>query len=94
VPLKTLDDPIAVLRRSLDAARLGHTDKVAGFKRLDRLTRAVEEQNQPLADFTAAITHEREISASLRGRTVFDDRNRSSRKKASPQLSLFPENNT
>src|ERR1039458_6991512 len=89
VPLKTYDESIAVLRRALDAARLAHTDKVEGFKRLDRLTRAVEEQQQPLADFTAAITHEREISASLGGRTVFDDRRPP--KKPDPQLSLFPE---
>jgi hypothetical protein len=89
VPLKTYDESIAVLRRSLEAARLGHTDKVEGFKRLDRLTRAVEEQQQPLADFTAAITNEREISASLGGRTVFDDRRPP--KKPAPQLSLFPE---
>jgi len=89
VPLKTYDESIAVLRRSLEAARLGHTDKVEGFKRLDRLTRAVEEQQQPLADFTAAITNEREISASLGGRTVFDDRRPP--KKPDPQLSLFPE---
>jgi hypothetical protein len=44
-----------------------------------------------LADFSAAIEHERSISASLGGRTVFDDARLSRRKPASAQLSLFPE---
>jgi len=64
VPLKTYDESIAVLRRALDAARLDHTEKLEGFRRLDRLNRAVEEQCEPLADFSAAIAHERAISAS------------------------------
>ncbi len=88
VPLKTYDDSLGVLRRALDAARLEHTEKLEGFRRLDRVTRAVEEQRQPLADFAAAVTHEREISASLGGRTVFDDARRT-KKKPGPQLSLF-----
>ncbi len=89
VPLKTYDESISVLRRALDAARLGHSEKIDGFKRLDRLTRAVEEQHQPLADFTAAVTHEREISESIGGRTVFDDRKASRKKNHSRQLDLF-----
>jgi hypothetical protein len=90
VPLKTYDESLGVLRRSLEAARLGHTEKLEGFKRLDRVTRAVEEQREPLADFAGAMEHEREISASLNGRTVFDDRRREKHKAADPQLSLFP----
>ena len=42
VPLKTYDESLAVLRRSLDAAHLGHTEKIEGFRRLDRLSRSVE----------------------------------------------------
>lgn len=91
VPLKTYDDSLGVLRRSLDAARLGQTEKLEGFRRLDQLTRAVEETRQPLADFSAAITHERDISASLDGRTVFDDARTARKKPVSAQLSLFPE---
>lgn len=88
VPLKTYDESLGVLRRSLEAARLGHTEKVGGFARLDRLTRAVENGREPMADFDAAIAHERAISASLGGRTVMDDR--PLRPKAEPrQGSLF-----
>ncbi len=89
VPLKTYDDSLGVLRRSLDAARFDHSEKMEGFRRLDRLTRAVEEDRDPLADFAAAVAHERRISPSLGGQTVFDDKPTSARKPASGQLNLF-----
>jgi uncharacterized protein len=47
VPLRTYDESLAVLRRSLDQAKLGHTDKVDGFGRLDRLVRTVEQRIEP-----------------------------------------------
>lgn len=89
VPLKTYDDALGVLRRSLEAARLGHTEKIAGFRRLDRLTRAVEEEREPMADFCAAIQREWEISPSVGGRTVMDDRRRTKRMEEVHQSSLF-----
>lgn len=89
VPLKTYDESLGVLRRSLEAARLGHTEKVGGFERLDRLTRAVENGREPMADFHAAMAHERAISPSLGGRTVMDDRRRAGQKVESRQGSLF-----
>jgi uncharacterized protein len=73
VPLKVYDESIAVLRRALDSARLGDTDKLGGFKRLDAFTRAIEARRGPEADVTATIAHERAISESLDGRTVFGD---------------------
>ncbi len=88
VPLKTYDESLAVLRRSLDAAKLGHTDKVDGFKRLDALVRTVERHYEPRADFDRVIQHENAISASLDGRSVFDDK-RPSRRAKTGQLSLF-----
>jgi uncharacterized protein len=89
VPLKTYDESLAVLRRSLEAARLGHSEKIEGFKKLDRLTRTVEREGSPLADFSAAVEHERRISPSVGGRTVFDDRPRRGHNKATGQMSLF-----
>ena len=89
VPLKTYDESLTVLRRSLDAARLGHTEKLGGFRRLDRLTRHVEAEREPIADFGAAIAHERAISASIGGRTVFDDKVLLKRSAQTPQLNLF-----
>src|SRR4030095_11550585 len=70
VPLKVYDESIAVLRRSLEAARLGHSDKLHGLKRLDAFTQTIEQRLEPEADVHAAIAHERAISRSLGGRSV------------------------
>jgi uncharacterized protein len=73
VPLKVYDESIAVLRRALDSANLGHTDKLGGFRRLDAFTRAIETRRGPEADVLATIAHERAMSSALGGRTVVDD---------------------
>ncbi len=84
VPLKTYDESISVLRLSLDRARLGDTDKLQGFARLDRFTRAIEQQCVPQADFDAVVAHEHAISPELGGRSVTRQQAAKSR-----QLSLF-----
>ena len=76
VPLKTYDESLNFLRRSLDAAKVGHTDKVDGFKRLDHFVRLVETNLKPEANFKAVIHHENTISSSVGGRTIFDDKRR------------------
>ncbi len=73
VPVKVYDESIAVLRGALDSAKVGDNEKLGGFKRLDAFTRAIEARRGPEADVGATITHERAISKSLGGRTVFDD---------------------
>src|SRR5947209_10222935 len=83
VPLKTYDESLGVLRRSLDAARLGHSEKLEGFRRLDSFLRNVEQQLAPRADFKKAMAHERNISASLGGRSVGPGT------RANSQLRLF-----
>src|SRR5258707_5583918 len=70
VPLKTYDESLSVLRRALQQAKVGHTEKLSGFSRLDRFTRMVETQARPEADFEAALAHERQISASLHAKTA------------------------
>jgi hypothetical protein len=70
VPLKVYDETLAVLRRSLHAARIGNQEKVDGLRRLDRLTRAVEERLEPATDFRRVLAHEQAISKSLDGRSV------------------------
>ena len=90
VPLKTYDESLAVLRRSLDAAKLGATEKTDGFKRLDGLVRAVEQRVAPAANFADVVRHEHAISPSLGGRSVYDDRPPKSPKlRQTEQLSLF-----
>ena len=89
VPLNTYDESLGVLRRSLEAARLGHTEKLEGFRRLDRLTRKVEEEREPLADFDAVLKHENTISPSIGGRTVYDGKRLKERSALTQQLNLF-----
>src|SRR4051812_40033828 len=72
VPTKVYDESLEVLRRSLEAARLGHTEKSEGLKRLDKLTRNVEKVLAPSADFDAAVEWEKRNSRKFGGRTVFD----------------------
>jgi hypothetical protein len=88
VPLKTYDESLAVLRRALDSAKLGDTEKIESFQRLDRFVRIVEERAEPVADFAGIVSHEHVISRDLDGRSVFD----SASKTVEPrpvQLSLF-----
>jgi hypothetical protein len=89
VPLKIYDESLSVLRRALQQAKVGHTEKLSGFSRLDLFTRMVEKQVEPQVDFEAALEHERIISPSLDGRTVFDDRKPQTRTKNEKQLKLF-----
>ena len=88
VPLKTYDESLAVLRSSLDRARLGDPDKMDGFKRLDRFVRAIEQRRAPEADFHAVVAHENAISPALDGRSVFDDRRRK-QPATNAQMDLF-----
>jgi uncharacterized protein len=76
VPLKTYDESLNFLRSSLDAAKVGDKDKLDGFRRLDKFVRTVETRLAPEADFEAVISHETEISPSLEGRSVFDNKPR------------------
>jgi uncharacterized protein len=88
VPLKTYDESLSVLRRALQQAKVGHTEKLDGFTRLDRFTRMIEKQAQPEAAFQKVMAHEQAISRSVGGRTVFDDR-KPAKKKDSRQMPLF-----
>ncbi|MGE5110099.1 MAG: DUF763 domain-containing protein [Acidobacteriaceae bacterium] len=90
VPLKTYDESISVLRRSLHAAKLGDPDKLDAFKRLDRFSRAIEHNLEPKANFDKTVAHEKSISNSVGGRTVFDDRKKP--RKRQQQFDLFERN--
>ena len=76
VPLKTYDQSINFLRSSLDKAKVGNKDKLEGFQRLEKFVAAVERHREPRADFEKLIAHENEMSPSLNGRSVFDDKPR------------------
>jgi hypothetical protein len=89
VPLKTYDESIAVLRRGLDSAKVDRNEKAGALQRLGRFVRVVEERCIPEAQFASVIAHEEEISASLGGRSVFDDRRQGRAPRKSAQLDLF-----
>jgi Uncharacterized conserved protein len=85
VPLKTYDEAISVLQRSLDAAKMGDREKIDGFRRLDRFVCAVEERRAPEANFGAVLAHERRLSPEVGGRMVGGSLGSLNR-----QFSLFP----
>lgn len=90
VPLKTYDESISVLRRSLESAKLGDPEKMDGFRRLEKFVRNVEKKHDPSADLKATIAHENRISPSLDGRSVFDDKpKRPQSPKSRKQMNLF-----
>ena len=91
VPLKTYDESLNFLRRSLDAVKVGDREKLDGFKRLDRFVRAVEKNLKPEANLDGLIAHEDAISRSLGGRSVFDDERRS---KPKPRMVGNPRQRT
>jgi hypothetical protein len=87
VPIKTYDETIHVLRRTLEAAKVGETLKVDGLRRLERFARAIEDRGAPRADFKTTVAREKAMSDSLGGRTASSRRNRKT--SAIRQLPLF-----
>src|SRR5258707_3617372 len=70
VPLKTYDESLAVLRRALQQAKVGQTEKVDGFGRLDRFTPGVEKRVETEGCFETALKHEQANSPSLHAKTA------------------------
>jgi hypothetical protein len=72
VPLDVYDRTIHVLRRAVERAKLGQTDRLAAVKRLDQQARALESGAEGPAweDF---IARERQSVRSMGGRTVLDE---------------------
>jgi hypothetical protein len=89
VPLKTYDQAIGVLRRSLDASKVEGNEKMECFRRLNQFVSIVENQTRPDVDLPGLVAHELGISPSLGGRTVRDDRKRQNGRRVSSQMSLF-----
>jgi uncharacterized protein len=86
VPLKTFDQSIDVLRNSLDKAPVDGGEKIQSFRRLHRFVEAVETRITVEADLQAVVKHELDISPSLEGRSVFDDKPKSTKNR---QMTLF-----
>jgi uncharacterized protein len=88
VPLKTYDESVSVLRRALDAAKLGDAEKIDGLKRLSNFVQTVQARYEPEANFERIVEHERAISPNLDGRSAFDGAKKGRINKGA-QLPLF-----
>ena len=72
-PLKIYDETIRTMKRSVDAARMGQSNKLAALRRLDEQARTVESAAKG-PSFEAFVGKERAQSQAFGGRTVFDPR--------------------
>jgi len=81
VPLRVYDQTIAVMRRAVDAAKLGNDERLAAIKRLDHEARRME-SIATAPSFEDYVAENLARSDEYGGRTVFDDR------KAKKQLSF------
>lgn len=70
VPTKTYDETIDVMRRALNSAKVGHSEKLDGLSRLHRFQQEIERRMSPAADFEQAVQKELRESAALKGRSV------------------------
>ncbi|MCU1277543.1 MAG: hypothetical protein JWM53_1089, partial [bacterium] len=87
VPLRVYDQTIAVMRRAVDAARLGNDERLAAIRRLDAEARRMESiaESPTFADYVAENVAR---SDEWHGRTAADDR------KPRKQLELFTPKTT
>jgi hypothetical protein len=86
-PLKTYDESIDVLRRSLDASKIDGGETSDGFRRLHKFVESVQANFQPKAELQSLAAHEMALSPSLDGRSVL--RQRPKPRPESAQMSLF-----
>lgn len=75
VPLKVYDETIRVMKRAVDAARIGHGDRLFAIRRLDDEARKIERSARATTGprFDAFVETERARSHEYGGRTVFGD---------------------
>ena len=85
VPVNVFDDTISTLRKAVDKARIGESDRQQAIKSLHQIAKNAEKNFVPNMDFDKVIERERNDSWKHGGRTVFG--------KATPphneQLKLF-----
>ena len=87
VPTHVYDQSIAILRESLEKAKIGNTDKQQAIKNLTVAAQLIEQNFAPNANFYKIIDKERKDAYKYGGRTVFG---KSKAPKNNPgQLDLF-----
>ena len=85
VPTKTYDETIDTLRKAINKAKLGNSDKVKAIQALSTAAQRMEKDFIPNGDLQDVINHERKNSWRYAGKTVNDD----ARPPIDKQLRLF-----
>ena len=88
VPLKVYDETIAVLKSSVEKAKLGMSEKQEAVKKLSAIAKKVEESFEPRPFFEEVINKERSESYQHGGMTVFG-KAKPPESRANGQLNLF-----
>jgi hypothetical protein len=70
VPLKVYDESIATLRKAVNTAKIGYSEKLRSLKVLHRMALSIEKRCDPFADVDKVIAFEREQSHWFGGMTV------------------------
>lgn len=91
VPTKVYDETIQTLRKAVDRAKIGHTDKKQAIKSLHDTARRLEQNFIPNDNFEKLIEREWKESNIFGGKTVMSDPGppRQKRRAVTNQLSLF-----
>ena len=90
VPTRVYDETIQFLHKSVEQAKMGHTDKQKAFKKLHKMSQSLEKDFTPDEEkFDQWIEKERRDSSAYGGRTVFDKKPSSLRRNDDNQLKLF-----
>ncbi|RZJ35025.1 MAG: DUF763 domain-containing protein [Flavobacterium sp.] len=89
VPTKIYDETISTLRKAIDRAKIGNTDKLQAIKKLSEIAANAEKGFAPNRNFNQVIAKERAESHLYGGRTVFGKAKPPGDKGQPGQLSLF-----
>jgi hypothetical protein len=71
VPLKVYDETIGTLRRAINKAKIGQSEKLEALRKLSEISIKAEEHFTPNNNFDALIEKERSESWLYGGRTIF-----------------------
>ncbi|MEQ8551985.1 MAG: DUF763 domain-containing protein [Cyclobacteriaceae bacterium] len=85
VPTKTYDESIDALRKAIEMAKLGNSDKAKAIQALSTAAQRMEKDFIPNGDLQDVINHERKKSWRYGGKTVYGD----TKPPADKQLRLF-----
>lgn len=70
VPLKVYDESIGILKKAVNQAKVGHSERVKGLKKLSQLSYLIEKNYSPQANVSEVIRKERAESWRHGGMTV------------------------